>query len=62
MTATTTPETICREFAQDFPTPAVEAAIANAERGDITWLQVEVLLLTGFAASIAEAVAPARNN
>lgn len=36
-------ETQCREFAAEYPTPAVRAAIKLAERGDISWSEAYTL-------------------
>ena len=47
-------EQSCRAFAENYPTPAVRAAISRAEVGDITWRALARLfsesLATGMAA------------
>lgn len=45
-------ETEAREFAAEFPTPNAVAAIAYAESGRLTWVQIRDL----FARSLAKAL------
>ena len=53
----TTPEDNCREFARHYPTRMVQAAIARAEAGDITWDKCERL----FTIALDSGLTAARN-
>ena len=47
------PESLCREFAAEFPTPAVAQAIALCEAGTLTWAEVAELFRVSLARGIA---------
>lgn len=47
-------ESICRDFAREFPTPNVKSAIALCEAGTLAWEQVEAIFASSLKKGLDE--------